>query len=661
MKKIICITIAFLLFSFINLMGDIWEPTGFLNQGRSQFSSVGLNDDRVLVAGGSNSGPLSSCEIYDPNTGQWTTTDSMNYARTNFSLTKLSNGMVLAIGGFGYDTAGQTGEIFDPTTETWGELMTLNYSRYHHASVLLQNGKVLIVGGDSYNDYQGCEIYDPGTEMFTLTGFCIYPKFDHTLELLPSNGYVMAIAGGSSIFDKVELYDVNTETWSELATLSDSRDLHTSQILPNGNVIVIGGSGYNGSPQFISSCEIYDFATEQWTFADSLEIGRTGHCSKSLLNNKILAMCGLSDEIGTDLTCESYDPETNEWENAPSTYYPYSSFSTEILFDERVLAIRSWCEIYTWNYMPIALLQGPTSGNIGEELNFAIVATDPDGDSVSVRIDWGDDEFSQWTGLEPSGATFELSHSYTQYGQYEIRAQVADQWYFQNELCHNSISEWGNPLIVNITGIPIITTLTEFLDFGFVYIGEDSTLTITISNSGNGILEAELSTGTNEFSVYPENFNLEPEDSLEIEVTFTPIYEGVIIDTLIISSNDPENPEIEVFLTGEGVIQVSADNNQLPTAKYDLCNYPNPFNPTTEIRFQISDFSEIESAEIAIYNLKGQKVKTFTFPNGSLGTSERSVAWDGTDDSGKPVSSGIYFARLKAGKIELSRKMLLMK
>ena len=87
-------------------------------------------------------------------------------------------------------------------------------------------------------------------------------------------------------------------------------------------------------------------------------------------------------------------------------------------------------------------------------------------------------------------------------------------------------------------------------------------------------------------------------------------------------------------------------------------NYPNPFNPSTEIRFQISDFSELGSAEISIYNLKGQKVKTIDV---ILSGVEGSVTWNGTDDSEKPVSSGIYFYKLKAGDFQVTRKMLLMK
>jgi len=97
-----------------------------------------------------------------------------------------------------------------------------------------------------------------------------------------------------------------------------------------------------------------------------------------------------------------------------------------------------------------------------------------------------------------------------------------------------------------------------------------------------------------------------------------------------------------------------------------ICNYPNPFNPTTTILFSLT--SEIvENTEITIYNLKGQKVKQLTAdmfqPN--LSNSEHSkryaVIWDGTDDRNKPLPSGIYFSKLTTGSQSSFRKMVLMK
>jgi flagellar hook assembly protein FlgD len=85
-------------------------------------------------------------------------------------------------------------------------------------------------------------------------------------------------------------------------------------------------------------------------------------------------------------------------------------------------------------------------------------------------------------------------------------------------------------------------------------------------------------------------------------------------------------------------------------------NYPNPFNPETSIAF---DLANEEHVSIDIYNIKGQKVKTLA--NDRFGVGSHSIVWNGKDDSGKNVGSGIYFYNMKSGKYTSTRKMILMK
>jgi flagellar hook assembly protein FlgD len=87
-------------------------------------------------------------------------------------------------------------------------------------------------------------------------------------------------------------------------------------------------------------------------------------------------------------------------------------------------------------------------------------------------------------------------------------------------------------------------------------------------------------------------------------------------------------------------------------------NYPNPFNPTTTISFNISN-EQNEQIELVVYNLKGQKVKQLV--SDQLSTGQHSVVWNGKDNSGKSVSSGIYFYKLKTNEDSNIRKMVLLK
>ena len=85
-------------------------------------------------------------------------------------------------------------------------------------------------------------------------------------------------------------------------------------------------------------------------------------------------------------------------------------------------------------------------------------------------------------------------------------------------------------------------------------------------------------------------------------------------------------------------------------------NFPNPFNPNTNISFSLP---LAQAARINIYNLKGQLVKKLLDAN--LPAGQNLINWDGRDDNGKPVSSGIYSYRLQSGGINITRKMMLMK
>ena len=114
----------------------------------------------------------------------------------------------------------------------------------------------------------------------------------------------------------------------------------------------------------------------------------------------------------------------------------------------------------------------------------------------------------------------------------------------------------------------------------------------------------------------------------------------------------------------------SGTNDQLPVTSYQLSNYPNPFNPSTTITFSLTTeltslrqgyAGQAESTEIEIYNIKGERIRTFS--NLQITQSpNHQITWDGTDQTSKLVSSGVYLYRLKVdGKVAQTRRMLMVK
>jgi len=85
-------------------------------------------------------------------------------------------------------------------------------------------------------------------------------------------------------------------------------------------------------------------------------------------------------------------------------------------------------------------------------------------------------------------------------------------------------------------------------------------------------------------------------------------------------------------------------------------NYPNPFNPETTIRYSVKETSPVT---IEVYNLKGQLVRTLVNEVKTAGN--YSVVWNGRDNHNQPVSSGVYFYKMNAGKYSSTKKMIMMK
>ncbi|MCL1826701.1 MAG: T9SS type A sorting domain-containing protein [Candidatus Cloacimonetes bacterium] len=95
----------------------------------------------------------------------------------------------------------------------------------------------------------------------------------------------------------------------------------------------------------------------------------------------------------------------------------------------------------------------------------------------------------------------------------------------------------------------------------------------------------------------------------------------------------------------------------LPNAKSILSpNYPNPFNPSTSIEF---DISKAGNVNLSVYNIKGQLVRTLTNDHYTVGTHK--VQWHGVDDNNNPVASGVYFYKIVTQGNQEIRRMALIK
>jgi N-acetylneuraminic acid mutarotase len=215
---------------------------------------------KVLVSGGfDGSNILNTTELYDPSTGVWTMTGSMNNDRVAHTASVLTNGKVLVTGGVNsnyFDYSLNTTELYDPSTGMWTLTGSMNYARYYHTASVLMNGKVLVTGGNFGNYSNSSELYDPSTGMWTLTGGMNIDRAEHTASVL-MDGKVLVTGGlydGNYMLNSAELYDPSTGTWTLTGGMNIDRIEHTASVLTNGQILVTGGYGINGN---LNSAELY--------------------------------------------------------------------------------------------------------------------------------------------------------------------------------------------------------------------------------------------------------------------------------------------------------------------------------------------------------------------------------------------------------------------
>lgn len=104
------------------------------------------------------------------------------------------------------------------------------------------------------------------------------------------------------------------------------------------------------------------------------------------------------------------------------------------------------------------------------------------------------------------------------------------------------------------------------------------------------------------------------------------------------------------------VSSVESTEAALPESFVLKQNYPNPFNPSTNIEYSLTTHAR---AVLRIYNIAGQRIRTLVDETQRAGTYK--IQWDGKDDGGQPVASGIYYARFRADQLADTRKMVLMR
>jgi uncharacterized repeat protein (TIGR01451 family) len=244
--------------------------TGNMTIPRFAHTATRLPSGKVLIAGGStltppylDPMPVTLAELYDPTTGTFTATGSMNDARWRHTATLLPNGKVLITGGgwgAGPGYAGRinlSAELYDPASGTFSRTGNMSITRWQHAAALLTNGKVLITGGVFLT--WPADLYDPATGTFAATN-AEPPINQHTATVLP-DGEVLLV-GATSVFDATpaaQVYDPASDAFGTISGPTGAGANHSATLLPNGKVLLVSGAGSNGA-------SLYDPVSKSFIF-----------------------------------------------------------------------------------------------------------------------------------------------------------------------------------------------------------------------------------------------------------------------------------------------------------------------------------------------------------------------------------------------------------
>ena len=232
------------------------------------------------------------------------------------------------------------------------------------------------------------------------------------------------------------------------------------------------------------------------------------------------------------------------------------------------------------------------------------------------------------------------------------------------------------------SSLAMVDTVTAWENISperFVWIGEAlDTLNISkTSLDDNYTLQWSASTNLDEdpihYLVYAKVGSYPAEEIYDTTVTTLPISSREFLNNVF--EQTPGNGVTVRFSVsatdGIDTVKVSGDDRVVYVNRYEFLstetngmptefalheNYPNPFNPSTTLRFDLPELSDVN---VIIYNMLGQEVKTFNMQNISAG--HHSIKWNATNDLGDPVSAGVYLYQLQTRDFVKTRKMILLK
>jgi hypothetical protein len=293
---------------FDPLTGQYKYTAGSLSEPRDFHTATLLTNGRVLIAGGSSTnsvstGPISSTDIYYPDTQLFIPTTPLAAVRSHHTATLMPDGKVIVVGGVGAgNVVTGTAESFDPEHLSWTSLATTS-PRSLHSATLLKDGRLMIAGGtDGASLLSSVFAYNPGTGLWAPLASMPVALFSHSATLL-FDGRVLVAGGndGNGETNSSYIYDPVADNWTPntpptTRPITQPRFGQTSTLLPDGAVMISGGSVKSGPLPI--PIETYKVGGSSWTAGNQFKTARAFHTMTLAPNGRVYAIGGTNGVIG---------------------------------------------------------------------------------------------------------------------------------------------------------------------------------------------------------------------------------------------------------------------------------------------------------------------------------------------------------------------------
>lgn len=268
----------------------LWHDAGRLHEARTGLSVSLLSDGSVVVVGGVGGGlwpwqhgAIAAVERYQPARHNWTTVAPLPQGVTEHSAVVLSDGRLLIAGGRDRDSPGSRATTatwaYDPGSDRWEGMAALNQPRAGNVATLLPDGRVLLVGGvDTLYPAQepSAEVYDPQQNIWVRGPALGVTFVGYQRAARLADGRVL-IADGEDVF----LYDPTLDRWARGAPGSRLAIAGTLTTLADGRVLQVAG--------MIQA--FYDPAMARWQIAQRV-IYRAFHTATLLPDGRVVLLGG---------------------------------------------------------------------------------------------------------------------------------------------------------------------------------------------------------------------------------------------------------------------------------------------------------------------------------------------------------------------------------